>query len=60
MLLKTMEEFYNIFGHALKSVTENPKMIEDATARVKGLLIDIENIPFDPFDSNQVGLTIVN
>ena len=45
-----MEEFYNIFGDELKSVTGNPQMIVDAIVRVNGLIDPIETVDFDPFD----------
>ena len=39
-----MEEFYNIFGPELKSVTGDPKRIDDVLARVEALVAPFENV----------------
>jgi dynein heavy chain len=43
-----MQEFYNIFGDELKSVTGNPQVIDDVIVRVRGLLDPLERVDFDP------------
>lgn len=43
---KVMEEFYNIFGPELKSVTGDPKRIDDVLARVEALVVPFENVSF--------------
>ena len=48
-----MEEFHNIFGPELKSVTGNPEGIEAVLEKVNTLMLDIETVRFDPFDSSQ-------
>ncbi|KAM3610556.1 uncharacterized protein V6R79_005609 [Siganus canaliculatus] len=49
-ILQTMEEFYNIFGPELKSVTCNPRHIDEALHRVDSLVTRIEDVTFKPFD----------
>ena len=39
-----MEEFHNIFGPELKSVTGDPKRIDDVLARVEALVVPFENV----------------
>ena len=39
-----LEEFYNIFGPELKSVTGDPKRIEDVVKRVDALVTPIEQV----------------
>ena len=39
-----MEEFYNIFGPELKSVTGDPKRIDDVLARVESLVTPFEKV----------------
>lgn len=46
---QVLEEFYNIFGPELKSVTGDPKRIEDVLKRVDALVKPIEEVNFDPF-----------
>ncbi|ELU10552.1 hypothetical protein CAPTEDRAFT_221643 [Capitella teleta] len=46
---QVLEEFYNIFGPELKSVTGDPKRIEDVLKRVDALVQPIEEVSFDPF-----------
>jgi len=43
-LFKVLEEFYNIFGPELKSVTGDPKRIEDVVKRVDALVTPIEEV----------------
>ena len=43
-LFKVMEEFYNIFGPELKSVTGDPKRIDDVLTRVEALVVPFENV----------------
>ncbi|NXV97678.1 DYH10 protein, partial [Calonectris borealis] len=44
-----IEEFYNIFGPELKTVTGDPKRIDDLLRRVNGLTSPMEELTFDPF-----------
>ncbi|XP_077995609.1 dynein axonemal heavy chain 10-like isoform X2 [Glandiceps talaboti] len=46
---QVLEEFYNIFGPELKSVTGDPKKIEEVLKRVDGLVVPLEEVNFDPF-----------
>ncbi|XP_072163343.1 dynein axonemal heavy chain 10-like [Diadema setosum] len=46
---QVLEEFYNIFGPELKSVTGDPQRIEDVLKRVDGLVEPIQEVNFDPF-----------
>ena len=39
-----MEEFYNIFGPELKSVTGDPKRIDDVLKRVEALINPFEGV----------------
>jgi len=39
-----LEEFYNIFGPELKSVTGEPKKIEEVLTRVKNLVTPIKTV----------------
>ena len=41
---QVLEEFYNIFGPELKSVTGDPKRIEDVLKRVDALVKPIEEV----------------
>ncbi|NXS52178.1 DYH10 protein, partial [Brachypteracias leptosomus] len=43
------EEFYNIFGPELKTVTGHPKRVDDLLRGVNGLTSHIEELTFDPF-----------
>lgn len=45
---QVLEEFYNIFGPELKSVTGDPKRIEDVLKRVDALVKPIEEVN-DPY-----------
>eukprot|EP00048_Salpingoeca_helianthica_P012901 m.192885 g.192885 ORF g.192885 m.192885 type:complete len:4604 (+) comp15437_c5_seq116:137-13948(+) len=47
-IAQVMQEFYNIFGDELKSVTGNPQVIDDVIVRVRGLLDPLEHVDFDP------------
>ncbi|KAF1480795.1 Dynein heavy chain 10, axonemal, partial [Pygoscelis antarcticus] len=44
-----IEEFYNIFGPELKTVTGDPKRIDDLLRAVNGLTGPVEELTFDPF-----------
>ncbi|XP_041455872.1 dynein heavy chain 10, axonemal-like [Lytechinus variegatus] len=46
---QVLEEFYNIFGPELKSVTGDPQRIEDVLKRVDGLVEPIQDVNFEPF-----------
>ncbi|KAH0625393.1 hypothetical protein JD844_014879 [Phrynosoma platyrhinos] len=49
-VLQVIEEFYNIFGPELKSVTGDPKRIDEVLQRVDGLVRPMEILTFDPFN----------
>uniref|UniRef100_A0A803TD88 Dynein axonemal heavy chain 10 n=1 Tax=Anolis carolinensis TaxID=28377 RepID=A0A803TD88_ANOCA len=49
-VLQVIEEFYNIFGPELKSVTGDPKRIDEVLQRVDGLVSPMEVLTFDPFN----------
>jgi len=49
-IAQVIQEFYNIFGDELKSVTGNPQVIDDVIVRVRGLLAPLEQVDFDPAD----------
>ncbi|XP_060639849.2 dynein axonemal heavy chain 10-like [Anolis sagrei] len=49
-VLQVIEEFYNIFGPELKSVTGDPKRIDEVLQRVDGLVRPMEVLTFDPFN----------
>ena len=42
--MQVLEEFYNIFGPELKSVTGDPQRIEDVLKRVDGLVEPIQEV----------------
>ncbi|XP_071826175.1 dynein axonemal heavy chain 10-like isoform X2 [Apostichopus japonicus] len=46
---QVLEEFYNIFGPELKSVTGDPQRIEEVLKRVDGLVDPIQKVDFEPF-----------
>ncbi|XP_070572584.1 dynein axonemal heavy chain 10-like isoform X2 [Ptychodera flava] len=46
---QVLEEFYNIFGPELKSVTGDPKKIEEVLKRVDDLVVPLEQVTFDQF-----------
>ncbi|KAL5017096.1 hypothetical protein ScPMuIL_006685 [Solemya velum] len=46
---QVLEEFYNIFGPELKSVTGDPKRIEEVLVRVDALVTPLQEVSFDPF-----------
>uniref|UniRef100_A0A673CHG9 Dynein axonemal heavy chain 10 n=1 Tax=Sphaeramia orbicularis TaxID=375764 RepID=A0A673CHG9_9TELE len=48
-ILQILEELYTIFGPELKSVTGDPKRIDEVLCRVDSLVLPIEEISFDPF-----------
>ncbi|ESO91629.1 hypothetical protein LOTGIDRAFT_122204, partial [Lottia gigantea] len=52
-IAQVLEEFYNIFGPELKSVTGDPKRIEDVVYRVDALVFPIQQITFDPFSQKE-------
>ncbi|XP_069379878.1 dynein axonemal heavy chain 10 isoform X1 [Paralichthys olivaceus] len=49
-VLQVLEEFYNIFGPELKSVTGEHKRIDEVLCRVEGLVVPIEGVNFNPFN----------
>ena len=49
-IAKVLQEFYNIFGQELKSVTGNPQLIEDVVKRVASMVDFLCTISFDPLD----------
>ncbi|XP_028292993.1 dynein heavy chain 10, axonemal [Gouania willdenowi] len=55
-VLQTLEEFSTIFGPELKSVTSDPKCIDEVLVRVDSLVLPVENISFNPFDVYKIGL----
>ncbi|NXO55063.1 DYH10 protein, partial [Aramus guarauna] len=48
-ILQITEEFYNIFSPELKTVTGDPKRIDDLVRGVNGLTSPMEELTFDPF-----------
>lgn len=48
--MQILEEFYNIFGPELKSVTGDPKRIDEVLCRVDSLVLPIEEVSFSPFN----------
>ncbi|XP_057295129.1 dynein axonemal heavy chain 10-like [Hydractinia symbiolongicarpus] len=48
-IAQVIEEFHNIFGPELKSVTGDPKRIDEVLTRVQALVVPFENVVFDPF-----------
>ena len=44
-----MEEFHNIFGAELKSVTGDSAEIERVLEKVDGLIVHLEMVHFDPY-----------
>ncbi|NXI97836.1 DYH10 protein, partial [Psophia crepitans] len=48
-ILQVTEEFYNLFSPELKTVTGDPKSIDDLVRRVNGLTSPMEELTFDPF-----------
>ncbi|CAB1437042.1 unnamed protein product [Pleuronectes platessa] len=49
-VLQVLEEFYNIFGPELKSVTGDYKRIDEVLCTVEGLVLPIEGVNFNPFN----------
>ncbi|NXF47620.1 DYH10 protein, partial [Oceanites oceanicus] len=49
ILQVVIEEFYNIFGPELKTVTGDPNRVDDLLRRVNGLTSPMEELTFDPF-----------
>ncbi|KAL6114194.1 dnah10 [Pungitius sinensis] len=49
-VLQILEEFYNNFGPELKSVTGDPKRIDEVLSRVDSLVLPIEDVSFNPFE----------
>lgn len=43
-VIQVLEEFYNIFGPELKSVTGDPKRIEEVLKQVDALVKPIEDV----------------
>ncbi|NXW65945.1 DYH10 protein, partial [Eurystomus gularis] len=48
-ILQVIEEFHNVFSPELKSVTGDPKRVDDLLRRVDGLTSPMEELTFDPF-----------
>ncbi|NXP47120.1 DYH10 protein, partial [Heliornis fulica] len=48
-ILQITEEFYNIFVPELKTVTGDPKRVDDLVRGVSGLTRPMEELTFDPF-----------
>ncbi|XP_072207474.1 dynein axonemal heavy chain 10 [Excalfactoria chinensis] len=48
-ILQVIEEFYNIFGSELKTVTGDAKHVDDLLRRVDELTSPMEELTFDPF-----------
>lgn len=48
--MQVLEELNNIFGPELKSVTSDPKGIDDVLCRVNSLILPIEGVSFNPFN----------
>ncbi|NXP14261.1 DYH10 protein, partial [Thinocorus orbignyianus] len=48
-MLQVIEEFYNIIGPELKTVTGNPERIDNLLRAVNGLTSPVEGLTFDPF-----------
>ncbi|XP_054466216.1 dynein axonemal heavy chain 10 [Anoplopoma fimbria] len=49
-VLQILEEFYNNFGPELKSVTGDPKRVDEVLCSVDGLVLPIEGVSFNPFN----------
>ncbi|KAI8916282.1 dynein heavy chain and region D6 of dynein motor-domain-containing protein [Gorgonomyces haynaldii] len=49
-IAEVMVQFYSIFGPELKAVTGDPQAIDEVIKRVEGLIIPLENVPFDMFN----------
>lgn len=45
-----LQDFYNIFGHNLKSIINDPAQIDAVVKRVDALIVPIEEADFDIFD----------
>ncbi|XP_056602848.1 dynein axonemal heavy chain 10 isoform X1 [Triplophysa dalaica] len=54
-VLQTLDEFYIIFGHELKTVTGDVKRIDDVLRRVDSLVTPFEELTFDHFDIRKMG-----
>ncbi|XP_053509735.1 dynein axonemal heavy chain 10 isoform X2 [Ictalurus furcatus] len=48
-ILKTLEDFYKIFGPEMKDITGEHKRIDDVLRTVDGLVLPIEELDFDLF-----------
>lgn len=48
-IMQVLEEFHNIFGPELRTVTGDPKRIDEVLHRVESLVLPIEGVDFDPF-----------
>uniref|UniRef100_A0A7N8Y270 Dynein axonemal heavy chain 10 n=1 Tax=Mastacembelus armatus TaxID=205130 RepID=A0A7N8Y270_9TELE len=53
-VLQILEEFYNIFGPELKSVTGDPKRIDEVLGRVDSLVLPMEEVSFNPFSLSKI------
>nr|XP_046243361.1 dynein axonemal heavy chain 10 [Scatophagus argus] len=49
-VLQILDEFCNIFGPELKSVTGDPKRVDEVLCRVDSLVLPIEDVSFNPFN----------
>lgn len=47
---EVLEQFYSIFGPELKAVTGDPQQIDEVIKRVEGLVVPLEQAPFDLFN----------
>lgn len=56
-IANVLQQFYNIFGKELKSVTGNPQLIEDVVKRVGSMVDFLYTLPFEPFQ--QVSFLII-
>ncbi|XP_055020703.1 dynein axonemal heavy chain 10 [Boleophthalmus pectinirostris] len=53
-VLQVLQDFYNIFGPELKSVTGDPKRINEVLRRVHGLVLPMQDLTFDPFSISKM------
>ncbi len=49
-VVQVLDEFHNIFGPELKSVTGDPKGVDEVLCKVDNLVLPIEAISFNPFN----------
>uniref|UniRef100_A0A3B4BIB4 Dynein heavy chain tail domain-containing protein n=1 Tax=Periophthalmus magnuspinnatus TaxID=409849 RepID=A0A3B4BIB4_9GOBI len=53
-VLQVLQDFYNIFGLELKSVTGDPKRIDEVLSCVDGLVLPMQDLTFDPFSISKM------